>query len=198
MPIVGLINLKGGCGKTTSAMALATAASRRGWRAVVLDADPQASATQWAAQAEDAGDPLPFEVRVTNQSDVRRVKSDPAVWTFVDCPPSGAVVDAVEARADIVVTPLSATPADFAKSSEVAASLERDGKPYALLVTKAKPRTLALRGIQDVIEEGDLSCFDTVIPQREDISNSYGQNFGESLHGYDEVLGEIAGALGEE
>lgn len=55
--IVALVNLKGGAGKTTSALYFATVAKERGEDPVVLDADNERSALEWAASGE-----LPFEV----------------------------------------------------------------------------------------------------------------------------------------
>ena len=52
--IISVINLKGGSGKTTTAMALATAAARHNRNVSVLDTDPQGDATTWAGDAEDA------------------------------------------------------------------------------------------------------------------------------------------------
>jgi chromosome partitioning protein len=45
MPIVAIANQKGGVGKTTLTLALASEAARRGGRSLVIDADPQANAT---------------------------------------------------------------------------------------------------------------------------------------------------------
>jgi chromosome partitioning protein len=45
MPIVAVVNQKGGVGKTTVALGLAAAASHRGARVLVVDLDPQANAT---------------------------------------------------------------------------------------------------------------------------------------------------------
>ena len=86
--IVSLINLKGGVGKTTSCIALATAAARDGKEVVVLDADPQGSATFWADNAEDNGEELPFAVDAANPATVKRAakkfKGDPGRWAFID------------------------------------------------------------------------------------------------------------------
>ena len=54
---LAVINLKGGTGKTTSAVYLAAALARRG-RTLLVDADPQGSALSWSDQAEG----LPFTV----------------------------------------------------------------------------------------------------------------------------------------
>ncbi len=45
MPVVAVVNQKGGVGKTTVALGLASAASARGARVLVVDMDPQANAT---------------------------------------------------------------------------------------------------------------------------------------------------------
>ena len=69
--IISTINLKGGVGKTTTAIALATAAGRDGKDVELYDCDPQSSASLWAMMAEEAGDPLPFPVTPANVATVR-------------------------------------------------------------------------------------------------------------------------------
>jgi chromosome partitioning protein len=44
---VSFIGSKGGCGKTTSALGLAVAATRAGQDVALIDLDPQASAANW-------------------------------------------------------------------------------------------------------------------------------------------------------
>lgn len=54
MNIITVINAKGGCGKSTIAMNLASGLARHGHRVLLMDLDPQAQVTQWLA----AGDGL--------------------------------------------------------------------------------------------------------------------------------------------
>ena len=46
--IIGVLNQKGGVGKTTLAVHLADAFARRSQRVLLVDADPQASALDWS------------------------------------------------------------------------------------------------------------------------------------------------------
>ena len=54
MKVITVINAKGGCGKSTIAMSLASGLARYGHRVLFMDLDPQAQVTQWLG----AGDGL--------------------------------------------------------------------------------------------------------------------------------------------
>jgi chromosome partitioning protein len=61
MNIITVINAKGGCGKSTIAMSLATGLANRGLATLLIDMDPQAQVTQWLG----AGDGLRSEGTLT-------------------------------------------------------------------------------------------------------------------------------------
>jgi chromosome partitioning protein len=56
MKTVAIASQKGGTGKTTTAVHLATAATIAGYHAVVIDLDPQGSAATWG---DDRGEAAP-------------------------------------------------------------------------------------------------------------------------------------------
>lgn len=197
--IIAVSGLKGGIGKTTTALALAEAAARDGKRARVLDADPQASASLWAMAAQDAGDELAYSVESANLATVRalakRFAGDADEWVFVDCPPNGKVVDEAVGAADMVVVPTTTSPADMVKTFEAVDTLEAAGKYHAVLLTRTLANTVALRETREELRERDASWFDAEIPQREVLKGFFGNAFGEELYGYDKVYEEIKEGL---
>ena len=82
---VAFVNLKGGVGKTTSAIGTAEALARLGHTVTVRDADPSGAATLWAHKALSAGRPLPFGVEVVNRFTVAAPAEEE--WVLIDTPP---------------------------------------------------------------------------------------------------------------
>lgn len=194
--IISCINIKGGVGKTTSALAIATAAARDGLDVVVLDADPQASATLWADSAEGIGDPLPFDVNPANVASVRRMagKAGDKV-VVIDCPPSGNVVDEAARVSDFIVVPSRAGAADLTKTYETVETLAKGGMLHAILLTCVRPQTLAYKSALSELAEAGVSYFEHAIPLREDVSNFFGNAFGDDLYGYAEIYQDIKEAV---
>lgn len=109
--IVALVSLKGGVGKTTSAIYFATVAEESGEAPVVLDADNERSALEWAATGE-----LPFEVlkaerdRLARQA---RTLEKEGRTVIIDAPPNNReILWAASAVADRVVVPVAPTGVD--------------------------------------------------------------------------------------
>lgn len=190
-----LVNLKGGVGKTTSAVALATAAERSGKKVLVMDADPQGSTTDWILNAREFGDPLPFDVVSANVSTVKRMKKGTEDWNFIDCPPNGQVTDEAIAIADFVIVPTTPDPLDRAKTWDTVRVLEENGIFYAILLLDAKKNTILYRKAVGEIEDNKASRFETVIWGRQAIKDTFCRSFGDDLFGYEAVFAEIEEAL---
>ena len=89
MSIVAVANQKGGVGKTTLTLALAAETARRGRRALVIDADPQANATDTIAGDDfDADDDLTlYDVFDADARGGAAGAVRPTVWPGVDLVP---------------------------------------------------------------------------------------------------------------
>lgn len=194
--ILGVLNIKGGVGKTTTALGLATAASRDGrHEVVVMDTDPQGSATTWAQAAEDNSDPLPFRVESKNQAEIRRMRSRrpdlKGDICIIDCPPNGDVVSETVRTADFIVIPSTASPVDLQQTMLTAASCGDAGKDYAVLIVMARTGTNALTAFRKAVEEAGAGIFDVEIPLREYFKTYFGHPFASNLDGYEDAWNEI-------
>ena len=197
--IISLLNLKGGVGKTTSCIALATAAARDGKDVIVLDADPQGSATFWADNADDNDRSLPFEVNAANPATIKRAakkfQGNSEKWAFIDCPPNGTILDAAQEASDLVIIPTGTGNADLVKTAETVRPMEANDKLYAVLLTRVLTNTNGFKVAQENLENGSISFFDAAIRQKEDLKGYFGLPFGSSLYGYEDVYSEIKEAL---
>lgn len=189
--IISVINAKGGVGKTTTAIYLATALASEGWPVVVYDLDAQGSATNWHDRAEEAESNLRFPVKVTNGHRLHKdiLREGPNTVIVLDTPPgeSKAIEAAIE-LSTFVVVPTQASAIEIERVWETLPSLTQVA--HGVLITSARLGTKHLSAAQEVLRENKIPMFETVIPIRNDIREHYGKNPGD-LHGYESVIQEI-------
>src|ERR1041385_8397911 len=95
MPIVAIVNQKGGAGKTTTCVNLAGGLAEAGYSVLVVDADPQASALNWRNNAGEDSQ-LGFDViglpSATIHKDLPGIVSRSSYEVvIIDCPPGGVL-----------------------------------------------------------------------------------------------------------
>lgn len=167
-----------------------------GKRVVVLDLDKQGSATEWADRAHQTRSPLPFAVEPANTKrlDSWTTRSDMDV-VLLDTPPGDAqIIDAAIGAASFVVVPTQASGLDTTRVWETLPVLTRCGVAYGVLLTSARLGTSLLSQATTAFTEHAVSCFDTVIPLRENIRDAFG-TCPQHWHGYQDVATEIEKAL---
>jgi chromosome partitioning protein len=122
--IVSFLNQKGGSGKTTLAIHLATVLAERG-RVLLVDADPQGSALDWKAQrAADSGFPVVGLPKPTLHLEVE-VLAESCDWVLVDGPPrASALTRSAVAASDLVLIPVQPSPFDLWAARDVLDILE--------------------------------------------------------------------------
>lgn len=193
--IIGLVNGKGGVGKTTSAIYLGTVFAHLGRDVVVVDLDHQGSASDWADRAEDAGTPLPFPVEISNAKRLGRFLNSLSKRTIVilDTPPGDpATIDSAISVADFVVIPTRPYGIEVSRVWETLPAVE--DVPHAVLLTSARLRTKTLDAFLAVLKAEEVPHFKTVIPLRESIPDTWGEA-PNNFEGYELVAKEILEAV---
>lgn len=142
--VIAVINLKGGTGKTTSAVYVAHVLHALGYRVLLVDADPQASALRWH---EDAGFPFPVVSMPSGKlhRDLVGILPPGCNAVVIDTPPrdareaAGSPVTLSAARAAThVLVPVSPSPMEHRRLSatadllDEADTLRRDDQPPAV------------------------------------------------------------------
>ncbi|MFD9691313.1 AAA family ATPase [Kitasatospora sp. NPDC059088] len=175
--VIGM--LKGGAGKTTSAVYLALVLWSLGFTVVVVDADSVSqTAYGWARDAEAAGTPLPFPVERYPFQDLGEYvtklrKEFDHVIVDVGGGNAALLADVLEKATRLIVTlapskfdqkQLAAT---FKQARTAAAGHEgEDGFAVYVLLTRADARTSQPREARRQLEEDERPVLDAEIPAR--------------------------------
>ena len=141
MKILVIANGKGGVGKTTTSVNLASILSSR-MKTLAVDADPQGSLSWWFEQGE-----MPFELSTEADpkllQQLRKVKGYELV--VVDTPPAlrSDALKAVVQAADYLILPTQPAPMDLTALIETVKQVIAPAKvSYRVLLTKVDPRSL--------------------------------------------------------
>jgi len=137
--VIAIASQKGGSGKTTLAVHIATKAAQAGFEACVVDTDPQATAASWS---DWRGDYLPVVVTSPPARLGRTIASaqkNGVDFLVIDTPPhaDAAAREAIKA-ADIVLVPTKPRAFDLAALEPVADLVSYAQKP-AFVVLNAVP-----------------------------------------------------------
>jgi chromosome partitioning protein len=192
---LAITNLKGGTGKTTTAVHLAAGFGRRA-RTLLIDADPQGSATEWAMLI---GDECPFDLRTDGEPDLHRRIQDLArgyEHVIIDTPPGyeSIVQSAILCATDILI-PLSPSLMDINRlrpTIELIAAVERLNQPsIRVLLTRVRSNTRTARLAREMLVSNlGMPVVESEIP----LMDAYVTGFGlipPDGHRYGALLDEL-------
>ena len=193
MSIISFANVKGGAGKTTSALILAQEFARRDVSVTIVDADPEQWITKWSRLA-----PVPHGIRV-----ITDVGEDDVVDTVLDAQDQSNVVivdlegtasmSVVQAIgvADLVIVPSQGATMDSQGAAKIIKLIRQQSRvlkrdvQHAVLFTRtsAAIQTRALRHTQDEMMAAGVPTLITSLVERAAFRELLA--FGGDLHDLD-------------
>lgn len=169
---IAILNQKGGVGKTTLAVHIATALARKKRKILLLDADPQGSALDWAAARR--AEPL-FPVVGLPKSSIH--KELPALannfeLVLIDGPPR--VYDVARSAimaSDLVLVPVQPSPYDVWAAKEIIdllteATVYKPTLKKAFVINRKIVNTAIGRDVADALSSYPIPVLEAAICQR--------------------------------
>jgi chromosome partitioning protein len=160
--VIGVINLKGGCGKSTIAVNLACELARDGDAVLLLDNDSQGTTSHWLSHGRlpVQGEFMPLENEEDGEKLMRAVTTRNERYVVLDSPAHvGAAAQTAGKIADLVLVPVTASGVDLVATQAVvelirqARVLRRGGAPKCLIIpSKIDRRTDAGRKIDEQVQ----------------------------------------------
>lgn len=218
MPVIAFANPKGGAGKTTTALLLATELAAKGAEITVVDADPERWISQWA-RLPGKPDNIIIISDVTEDTvvDVIEVAAQKSQFVIVDLEGTASLmVSNAIGMADLVVIPIQGSSMDAkggAKTIRLIRNQEKMSRrkiahAVALTRTGAAVTSRALRNVTEQLQAGGIDIFATPIVERaafrdlfdyggtlSDLSSSQVSNLDRAIQNAREFAGEVISKL---
>jgi chromosome partitioning protein len=172
--------LKGGVGKSTTAVAIAESGAAAG-RVTLVDCDEQGSCYDWSMLAAASGRPLRSTVirmpKVRDLTQRLHSVSLGADLLVVDSPPPGdmAMIHGVIAAADYVVAPVPPQRADLARIPSTLEIARQYGKPMRAVLTMVRGGLAERDDAVAALAELGVPVFDAELPLTARVERNYGQ-----------------------
>ena len=170
--IIAVLNQKGGVGKTTIALHLAYGLSRRGEKVLVVDADPQGSARDWAAaRRRDPRLPVVGLDRPVLHRDLPPLAAD-YDQVVIDGPPRATeIVRSAILAAEGILIPVQPSPYDVWACAQLItlikeAAVFKENLKTAFLLNRKIVNTVIAQAVREALATYQIPVLQSVISQR--------------------------------
>ncbi|MER2513682.1 ParA family protein [Nitrosomonas ureae] len=177
MPTIVFASSKGGAGKTTAAIVLASELAQHNTSVTLIDADPNQHSAKWALK-----DGCPSNIKLVEKSTEETIIDDidnaqeQTAFVLVDLEgtASMAVASAIS-RADLVITLCQGSQDDADEAAKTIKLVNRQAKvlnrsiPFAVLMTRTNPAITprTLKHIMNEFRDAGVDIFKTSLIDRE-------------------------------
>lgn len=170
--IIGVLNQKGGVGKTTISVNLASALARRGEKVILVDADPQASSLAWSSARQ--AEPLFPVIGMAKPSLHRDMPAVAAPYDMVvidGAPRVNELGRAAIMASDFILVPVQPSPYDVWATEETI-SLIREARQFkealeaAFVINRRIANTAIGRDVSEALAAFDLPVLEASLSQR--------------------------------
>lgn len=176
MPIISFANPKGGAGKTTSALLLASELSSLNVKITIIDADPEKWISQWGKISEKL-DNIHIITDITEDNIVDHIEqaSETSQFVIIDLEGTASLMVAnAIGMSDLVIIPTQGASMDArgaAKTIKLISNQERLARRkilYSVLLTRtsAAITSRALKNVKEQLSKANISVFKTDIVER--------------------------------
>ncbi|HGJ5865143.1 AAA family ATPase [Arsenophonus nasoniae] len=168
--VISFLNGKGGVGKTTTSINVATSIAKKGHNVVVVDTDPQLSIGNWYLEDKSL-----FDVaEASTEKDIYSIKKTLKSYDYIIID-GAAAITAISSAAvmvsDIVLIPVTPSPLDFAACGAIIAVIEARNELQPIIarfvITKKISTAKMLTVLKDSIADTGVKAMSTEITQRQ-------------------------------
>jgi chromosome partitioning protein len=170
--VFAVASQKGGSGKTTIATKLGVAAEGRGRPAVLLDLDPQATATVWKDWRGEAPPDVYAAQHARLPKLLEAAAANGAAVTILDTPPQAdAIAQAAMRHADLVLIPCRPTAIDLQAITTTARAATQEGKPAFVVLNAVRPRSPLTEDAVRALGAAGIALAPVTVGDRADFQN---------------------------
>jgi chromosome partitioning protein len=177
MPTIVFATSKGGAGKTTAAIVLASELSRQGAAVTLIDVDPNQHTAKWALK-EGCPQNISIVGNVTEQNIIDEIEAAESKTPFVLVDLEGTASMAVGyaiSRADLVIMPCQGSQDDADEAARTIRLIRQQEKafkrsiPFSILMTRTNPAITprTLRHIIGEFQSAGIDLFECSLIDRE-------------------------------
>lgn len=184
MKVISIISQKGGVGKTTIATALAVEAARNGKKTLLLDLDPQASASFWNDSREESSLAVTAIPSARLEHYIKASREAGADFVFIDTPPFAKDIAYEAAKlADFVLIPAKPAVLDIIAMTRTVDLIKAFSKHAGVVLTFCPPVGKEIDEAQEAVSQLDVELCPVRIGNR--IAFSRAQQSGQAAQEYE-------------